>query len=568
MIKTSAKKNVQLLVELSYQMGLRHVIISPGSRNAPLTIAFNQHPGIHCTAIPDERVAAFFAMGMAQQTNDLVAVLCTSGSAPLNYYPAIAEAYYQRIPLLVFTADRPTSWVNQGDGQTIVQHEVFKNHINASITIDDVQDTADYHWYMKRELSAVVDKAKGSELGPVHINVALSEPLYKQAEMSVLSKVEPIHFPRLKTVLSESQLTEVLETWNKSEKIMFICGQMPKNDSLNTFLSQMAYRPNVAVLVEHTSNLFDENFIACIDRTLNSISPEHEEDFAPDLLIYLGGAIVSKKIKAFLRKNKANVHWKVGQDFPEMDTFQQLTHSFRMDADRFLKQLSERITDNTKHVAFAARWKKLDYLAQEKAEQYLEKVAFCDLKVMQRILDYLPENSHLHLGNSSVIRYALLFNPIENQQYWCNRGTSGIDGSTSTALGSAYMNKESWHTFVTGDMSFFYDSNALWNHVTTPNLRIVLIHNGGGSIFKIIPGPDTTSELEDYFVFDNNFSAADICKTFGVEYFKVKNLGDLETVLPEFYQFEEGGHAKLLEIVTKDQDNEKRLKDYFTSIKV
>lgn len=564
---TSSKTNVQKIVNHSVALGLRHVVVSPGSRNAALIIAFNRHPKINCIVIPDERSAAFFALGMAQQTSDLVGILCTSGSAPVNYYPAIAEAFYQRIPLVVFTADRPKAWINQGDGQTIVQEDLYKNHINYSVNLEDNIETPDYHWYIKRELSAAFHQAKGKSKGPIHINVAFTEPLYGQIEIKTEIEEEIISFERPKLSLSTQQEILVEETWKKYSKKMIICGQMSPNLKLQAQLERLSEDHSVAILVENTSNLVHRNFNHCIDRSLNSISEDELENFSPDVLIYLGGAIVSKKIKAFLRKNKAEVHWKVGSDFPNMDTFQTLTHSFELEASDFITFLNK--IEKQTQASFGLKWKQLDYLTQEKAKIYFEKEAvYSDLSVFNKILDCVPESSNLHLANSSVIRYSLLFDPISSIHYWCNRGTSGIDGSTSTAAGAAFLSKEKWNTLISGDMSFFYDSNAFWNHVLSPNLRIFLINNGGGSIFKIIPGPDSTEEQNDFFVYPNTFQAEYLCKNFNIGYSKAQSIEEIDSQLHDFYTFEEKGRPKVMEIFTSNIENENILKDFFKKIKV
>ncbi|MES2589642.1 MAG: 2-succinyl-5-enolpyruvyl-6-hydroxy-3-cyclohexene-1-carboxylic-acid synthase [Bacteroidota bacterium] len=569
---SSAKKNVQLFVDLCVTYGLKHVVVSPGSRNAPLIIAFNQHSEIECIVVPDERVAAFFAMGMAQQTNDLVAVLCTSGSAPLNYYPAVAEAYYQRIPLIVITADRPQIWVNQGDGQTIVQHELFKNHINYSASFDDTLVSDDYSWYLKRETATAFSKAISESKGPIHFNFGFNEPLYQKEEIDFKPKNEKKSVLKIETPvysLNSNQIQHLKDSWKKFPKKMIFCGQLSPNNLLQEELKKLSKDSSLVILVENTSNLVNSSFIHCIDRTLNSISEDEIENFSPDLLIVLGGAIVSKRIKAFLRKTEIKETWKVGLNFPFMDTFQSLTHSFVLDELTFFRELNKIVEPNTFDERFSLKWKQKDYLIQEKAKNYFENnTKFSDLAVFNQILDCIPENSLLHLANSSVIRYSLLFDPILSISYWSNRGTSGIDGSTSTAAGASFVKKDDWNTLITGDMSFFYDSNAFWNHNLTPNFRIFLINNGGGSIFKIIPGPDSTEELNDFFVFNNNFSAESICKAFGISYFRATNFKEIDNQIEDFYQFEAKGKPKLMEIFTSASENESILKDFFEKIKV
>jgi len=564
-VKSSAKTQVQFLVQQAVVLGLKYVVCSPGSRNAPLVIAFNQHPEIECIVIPDERSAAFHAIGMAQQTNDLVAVCCTSGSAALNYYPAIAEAYYQQIPLIVFTADRPLAWVDQGDGQTIVQDAVFKNHIRFSTTVPENKWEKEHVWYVKRQISEAFYRANGIVKGPIHINLPFSEPLYQQVEIEEINENLPITILESNEQLSDNQLKILKKSWGNYSKKMILCGQMQPNEGLENVLKLLAEDTSVLVLVENTSNLIDRNFIHCIDRTLEGIKESELTDFAPDLLIVLGGAIVSKKIKSYLRKYTPYEIWKVGADFPFMDTFQNLTFSINVNSTSFLKEfiaLEKLPTSNYRN-----KWKQVDYVNKDKAIDFIEKqVAFTDLIANHIILDYLPENSILHLGNSSVVRYAQLFDPVRTITTFCNRGTSGIDGITSTAGGAAYIQKDKCNTLITGDISFFYDSNAFFNRLHISNLRIFLINNDGGGIFKIIPGPDTTVELNDFFVFNHGYSAEYICKAFEITYYNANSIFDLENQMEDFYAFSSNNKPKLMEVFTDSTLNDTVLKHYFAAL--
>ena len=563
-MKTTTKRGVQITVELCVQAGMQYVVCSPGSRNAPLVIALNQHPKIKCIVIPDERCAAFFALGMAQQLQGLVGIACTSGSAALNYYPAIAEAYYQQIPLIVFTADRPVSWVNQGDGQTIVQEDVYKNHILFATTIPEENTLSDFDWFVNREVSKAIQIAIGKVKGPVHLNFPFTEPLYNQVELDEV-KISPISMVDTDEKLTPSALYLISEGWKKYKKKLVLIGQLAPDEYLTNVLSKISEDQSIVFLVENTANQVNSRFVQCIDRTLEGISESQLVDFAPDLLVVLGGAVVSKKIKAFLRKAQPKETWRIGYDFPFMDTYQSMNQTFQMKSTTFFSQLGD-VTDASSVSPYWKTWKQLDYINQDKAELFLQSAPYSDLKVFHLLSDIIPENSHLHLANSSVIRYAQLFNPIKGITTWSNRGTSGIDGSSSTTLGAALISSETWHTLITGDVSFFYDSNAFWNKLKLPNVRIFMINNAGGGIFKIIPGPDTTNELADFFVYNHEFSAEYICKAFGVDYFKANSIEDIEAQWESFYQYDENGKPALMEIFTPHDLNDGVLKAYFKSL--
>ena len=422
----------------------------------------------------------------------------------------------------------------------------------------------DFDWFVNREVSKAIQTALGKVKGPVHLNFPFSEPLYNQVEVDEV-KISPISLVDTDEKLTPSALYLITESWSKYKKKLVLIGQLAPDEHLTNVLAKIAEDQSVVFLVENTANQVNSRFVQCIDRTLEGISESKIIDFAPDLLVVVGGAVVSKKIKAFLRKAQPKETWRIGYDFPFMDTYQSLNQTFQMKATTFFSQLSD-VTDAPSVSPYWKTWKQLDYINQDKAETFLQSATYSDLKVFHLLSDIIPENSHLHLANSSVIRYAQLFNPVKGITIWSNRGTSGIDGSSSTASGAALISNETWHTLITGDVSFFYDSNAFWNKLKLPNLRIFLINNAGGGIFKIIPGPDTTDELSDFFVFNHEFSAEYICKAFGVDYFKAISTEDIEAQWESFYQYDENGKPALMEIFTPQDQNDKVLKAYFTSL--
>jgi 2-succinyl-5-enolpyruvyl-6-hydroxy-3-cyclohexene-1-carboxylate synthase len=556
---TSDKLLVQLIVDQCQAYGINKIIFSPGSRNAPFAIAFDENPFFETHVIHDERVAAFFAIGMAQELNEPIALCCTSGSAPLNYYPAIAEAHYRNIPLLVISADRPICWVNQGDGQTIVQQDLFRSHIRYSISVDDANISEDAIWKAQLDTAEGMSYLFGNWKGPVHFNVGLSEPLYNSIEKSKdYSRI--INSSRTKINLNDAFLSKAKQILSDS-KIMVLCGQMSKNEILNKELERFARNSNVVVLVENTSNLFDENFISCIDRTLNGIKQIDIEKFQPNLLITLGGAVVSKRIKAFLRKARPTKHWKIGHEFPWMDTYQCITDSIEINPSTFFQQLNEIDFQGNKQNYFG-QWKTLDYSAKDRIFNCLSELKkLTDILVFDTIFQLLPENSVLHMANSSVVRYFQLFDPIKNVRYESNRGTSGIDGSTSTAVGAAIANPNKQHFLVTGDVSFIYDSNALWITEFPKNLKIIVVNNKGGGIFKIIPGPATSSQGKKYFEATHSQNAQSIAAAFGLICKSIDKKSDLLDSLENIFDI--NNSTQLLEIHTDSEQNPKDLDFFF-----
>ena len=554
------KKGIRLLVAICKAKGLKDIVISPGSRNAPLVIEFTRDAAFRCLVVPDERSAAFVALGIAQQSGLPTAVICTSGSAPLNYSPALAEAYYQRIPLVAITADRPAEWIGQADGQAINQQGMFKNFVRRSVTLpQEPIDIADF-WYLQRIVSETLDMAMGSVKGPVHLNVPLREPLYRQemAEEQIFKLPTSL---KIQSYLSKEVIEKLADEWNKCKRKMIICGGLTPSNPVQEILAKFIDDPSLIILTESTSNLNLNNSICCIDRVLATISKKDEKDFTPDLLITLGGPVVSKKIKAFIRRHKPVHHWHLDPDELHIDTYQSLTYHIPLEPDAFLNQLNENITPLMS--AYRKIWLDRDDIAEVAHQDYIADLQWSDMKVFENILQFLPTESDLQMGNSTPVRYIQLYKAFKQLNYFANRGTSGIDGCVSTAVGAAISSKK-LTTLIVGDMAFFYDTNGLWHHHVPANLRIILINNGGGGIFRIIEGPSSVPELEEYFETRHQLNAKNIAATFGLDYSSCSSFNELEELLPLLYV--ETEKASILEIFTPYEENAEVLSSYFKFI--
>ncbi len=560
---TTTKTGISRFIENCVSQGLKHVVCSPGSRNAALLIAIDNHPEMETTVVPDERSAAFFALGIAQQTKAPVGVVCTSGSAMLNYYPAVAEAFYQCIPLVVISADRPQEWVNHGDGQTIVQSGVYTNHIHAEVQIKEFVNSDDLTQFDEQIIDAF-KKANGDWKGPIHFNCPITEPMYDTIDSDRPNV--PKRFVSEEPSFGDLQRAELKESWNQSNKRLILCGQMDPNPAVLNALIDLSEDASVAVLVENTSNLIHPKFNHCIDRSLGAITPEEIEDFQPDFLITIGGAIISKRIKNFLRNAPIQAHWRIGASFPEMDTYRKLTHSIKISPSRFLKSIPE--LNETAHVSqFGWKWKQKDFLIQEKLPAFIEQAPYSDFAVFEVVLDCIPDGSKLHMANSSVVRYGQLFDPVKTISYFANRGTSGIDGSSSTAAGASFATPNDLNVLITGDLSFFYDSNAFWNRHLRENLKVIVINNGGGGIFRIIEGPSKVNQLERYFETEQNASVQGICDAFNLNYLSANNLVEVEKGMVQLLTEHEDGRPTVLEIFTPNTMNPEVLTNFFKHIK-
>ncbi len=563
-MELSDKKSIQQLVLSMAALGLRHIVISPGSRNAPLIISFHRHPEIHCFSIRDERTAGFYALGKALELNEPVALLCTSGSAALNYAPAISEAYYQRIPLIVITADRPSEWIDQGDGQTLRQTAVYHQYIRKSYVLEGDAEKEDTRWYNRRCISEGFIIATKTNPGPVHFNVHLGEPLYGTEKVE-LALPRVFSAVTIENRLAQAEVKRLQFDFSRSKKVMILVGQQRAAQSLNTLLTKLAAaNNNTIVLCESTSNLNSQDFIEHIDRCIVSMDDEELPDFMPDLLITIGGAVVSKKIKASLRKYAPAQHWNVSPYDACMDTYKALTKAIPLKADAFFKQLLEAFPASV-HSEYKNRWQNRAKLLEERHQRFVDTALFSDFLVFSQIFSRLPENTFLHLGNSTPIRYGQLYKNLAKTTH-CNRGVSGIDGCTSTAIGAASCHPDQKYVLITGDVGFFYDRNAFWNEHIPENINIIVINNSGGSIFRIIDGPSKTKELEEYFETKHHYSAKELVAVSDWEYLQANDERTLMVALHDFFKPET--QKTVLEVFTPNERNAQVLASYFDYLKL
>lgn len=543
------------IAEVCAAKGLRHAVISPGSRSAPLVIAFNRHPEIKCLQVIDERVAAFFALGIAQQTGKPVALICTSGSAALNYAPAIAEAYYQRVPLIILTADRPDELIEQRDGQTIKQQNVYANYVRKSFHLPVVGEHEDDRWFSARIISEAMNVAMYPVAGPVHVNVPLREPLYNvkdNAEYTppkIIDRLQPV------SGLNDADKKALQHTWGAAQSKLIIAGSATERNYHHAIL-RLVKDGSVVILTESSSNLPVEGTIPIIDPVLEALPKNEKASFTPELIVTIGGEIVSKKIKAFFRTNKPKAHWHVDVSSDHVDTYKSLTKVIPLDAAEFLSVIKD--VPQMKS-GFRDKWLGVYAEAKKLRGRVLQESPYCDLTVFHEALQSLPDGCNLHLGNSTPIRYANLFEVNPTVTVNCNRGTSGIDGCTSTAAGAAFVNQK-LTVLITGDISFLYDSNALWNKHLPENLRIIVMNNSGGNIFRIIPGPSSLEELEEYFETKQEQTVERIANAFSLPYYFCDDMPSLKKQLKDFYK--PCGKAAILEIKTPGEISARVLKEY------
>jgi 2-succinyl-5-enolpyruvyl-6-hydroxy-3-cyclohexene-1-carboxylate synthase len=364
-----------------------------------------------------------------------------------------------------------------------------------------------------------------------------------------------------KNTTDPNLLRKLISDWNSASKKMILVGVSLPNAVESQLLECFAQDDSVIVFTETTSNIHHPEFFPSIDKIIAPLTEEEFLALKPDILLTFGGMIVSKKVKAFLRRYKPDQHWHIDKK-KAYDTFFRLNEHIKEDVNYFLTLFAPKLKPN--HSQYKPSWKLVKELRSRKHKDYLQQIGFSDLLAFDSVLTSLPKHCSLQVGNSSAIRYTQLFDLDPSINVFCNRGTSGIDGSTSTAIGCATVSNEQV-VFISGDLSFFYDSNALWNNYIPQNFRIILINNEGGGIFRILPGEKNTENFDTYFETKHKMTAEHLCKMHNINYTNVNNNEDLKKVLTDFYN--DSNSPKLLEIFTPRTENDIILLNYFNFIK-
>ncbi len=460
----SSKQNVNILTSLLVAHGIHHAVVCPGSRNAPIVHNLNECPDIQCYPVTDERSAGFYALGMTQALKEPVVVCVTSGTALLNLYPAVAEAYYQHRSLVVVSADRPQQWIDQLDGQTLPQPDALGCFVKKAVSLPEPHDE-DTRWYCNR----LINEALMVKHGPVHINVPITEPLFdfSTPELPKERKIE-----LLPADISNVTLSHVCRMFMQAKRPMLIAGQ-PMNP------------------------LMDEAVVQIGD----------DADYIPDFVLYTGGSIVSKRLKHFLRKAKET--WVVNSEGEVTDTFMNLTHVVQGDGDVVADMVRSNL-EETPH-PFVQKWEAL--LAQIRQQVEANEPPYSSAAVVKYFEQKRGANI-VHYANSMAIRLA---NTYSKTPVYCNRGVNGIEGSLSTAAGFSCVTDEKVFCVI-GDLSFFYDQNALWNQNLRGNLRILLLNNGKGGIFDMLPGLEKSPARDKFVAAEHHATAEGICQQNDIYY--------------------------------------------------
>ena len=549
----SNKENVNILTALLVAHGVKHAVVCPGSRNSPIVHNLNECPDITCYPVTDERSAGFYALGMALCEAEPVAVCVTSGTALLNLAPAVAEAYYQHVPLVVISADRPPQWIDQLDGQTLPQPDALGRFVKKAVSLPEPHNDEE-RWYCNR----LVNEALIVRHAPVHINVPITEPLF---DFSVTALPHERKIESLLMEFSKNVGEAIAARIVRAQRPMIVMGQLQKDIFNEVDIGYLSSGGLCIVCESMTADFCATN----IDEVVYMI--DDDESYSPDFVLYIGGALVSKRLKAFLRKSDAEL-WMVNTDGSVQDVSGHLTKIIQCSEE----MLNKVIPYVEVSPAFQHKWMEAVSRVTSHLEAYVPEYSqMAAVKCFEGMVGRAPYgfepplyNSSFHYANSSAIRLANIY---AKHYVYCNRGVNGIEGSLSTAAGFSVVSDDDQVFCVIGDLSFFYDQNALWNQNLRGNLRILLLNNGKGGIFNMLKGLEQSPARDKFVAAGHHTTAEGICQQNGVKYLKASNMEEVQEGIDTLINIE-SEHPVLLEVFTDAAEDERVFKAYYKSIKL
>lgn len=562
-METTDKATCREIAALLGAHGIENVVISPGSRNTPLIVAVCRQPGLRHTVVIDERSAAFIALGMAAQTRRPVAIVCTSGTAMLNYAPAIAEAYYREIPLIVITADRPQEWIDQDDSQTIRQFGAIDNIVKLSVNIPVETGDATQMWMVNRQVNDALIAVTDGRQGPVHINVQLDIPIGRTVETGPIAAPRKIEITTPSALLPTTEARRLGALLAPPRKVLVIAGFLPPDRRINRALDRLATIPNVAVMHEAQANIHAHGTIANIDTVLSQMSEQERHEMLPDTVITIGGSLVSRYIKGWLRAHDGLQHWHVGMRGQAVDCFMHLTRRIEIPAESFMPQLASAMQPFSKSDSeYGARWRAFAERAIKRHEEFVESCEWCDLKAVSSFIKAVPSRANLHAGNGTAVRYVQLCDYSHIHRIDSNRGVSGIDGCTSTAIGASLCYGD-LTVLLSGDMSAQYDLGAFACSHIPPTFRMAVLDNGGGSIFRFLRATSSLPEADECLVTDVRLPLENLADAFGFRFLRATNEDELAKACRVF--FGASDRPILMDIVTDGSLSATVLREYFNN---
>lgn len=539
----SDKENINILTALLLAHGVEDAVVCPGSRNAPIVHNLHECPSMRCHPVTDERSAGFVALGLAQATGRPVAVCVTSGTALLNLCPAVAEAAYQHLPLVVISADRPSAWIGQLDGQTLPQPGALGRFVRTCADLPEPHDDTE-RWQCNRLVNEALCMATLRRPAPVHINVPITEPLFGFTTPALPTE------RKMEVAVARAAPAGCLADFLGGERPMVVIGQTPEGYLDDSALRQLRRR---AVVLSEALGCGAVRF----DEVLHAVG--RDPRYMPTHIIYMGDTVVSKRLRRFLRLSGAPALLLTPDASQMADPTMGVTRVVECAG---LPPL-EGTGPSEGAEAFVALWRgalaKADAVAADHEPPYSQMAA---VKYFEEQTEDLCEPFHVHYANSSVVRLANIYG---RSHVWCNRGVNGIEGSLSTAAGFSLGTADKVFC-LTGDLSFFYDQNALWNDGLGGNLRILLLNNSGGGIFHQLRGLGASPALP-FVEGAHHADARGICTQNDIGYLAAHTMDEMQIGIVTLLT-RQATRPMVLEVFTNADDDAQAVASYYGKLRL
>ena len=513
-------KSALYVVTMLKAQGVRHIVISPGNSHNPLVRSVDEDAFFKTYCITDERSAAFFAIGIAQEIQAPVAIMCTSGTAACNYITGVTEAYRRNIPLIVITADKHPYFLNQLEDQMINQPPLFKDITKHAVSLPEILDDKD-DWCCRRLLNEAFLEMNHHGTGPIHINVPISYGMFAVGDVFTTKELPSINIIRRFDCHTEPQQWGKLFTSLRGKRILFLCGQdLSFNAEAQSLLDQISKGFNCVLGKDPLSNLH-------LERSISLEKIQHKaRHITPDVVITLNGSIAAN-LKYHLKSPHVPFeHWLVHAKGTVADPYRKLRYIIEADTLSFLRIMANYIPETPES----------GYFEEMKAIEnsfVLPELPFSQAYALQQFLEKAPKDCILHIGNSSTIRLSQFFHYHPETKVFCNRGVNGIDGCMSSFIGHASCTDKICFLLI-GDLTFFYDMNALWNRYVGKNVRILLFNNGGAALFHYNQGVQNFPSLNENVAAEHAATAKGWVESAGCQYLSAANEQELQTAMENF----------------------------------
>jgi len=546
-------KSVQYLVSMLKEKNVKNIVISPGNSHNAIVRSVEEDGYFKTFSIVDERSAAFFACGIIQQLNEPVAILCTSGTAVTNYLTGVTEASRRNLPLIVITGDKNPYYLAQQEDQMIDQINLFSSIIKYSVSLPMVKDEKD-EWYCRRLLNEAFLELNHHGIGPIQINVPIEDAMFAIGNDFITEKLPNINCISRYDINTKDIILEKKFKQLKGKKVLIIHGQDSHiNPERIKKLEKIVSSYNCVISKDKLSNIYCKGSIETSRAHVIAKVSGNIPELLPDVVITIAGNVAWDGKFSLRKCGKGFEHWIINADGKVQDYYKNLTTIFEMTTDEFVDIMSRYDIDKSND--YYNLWK-------EKTECFkIPEFEYSNLYVTSQLMHKIPKKSLLNLANSTTIRIAQYFDLDESVEVFCNRGVNGIDGCVSSFIGQSAVT-ENLSFLIVGDLTFFYDMNALWNRYVGKNVRIMLVNNEGASLFHFNQGLQKYPKLNENVAAEHFSTAKGWVESQGIKYLSAKDKEEFDKNVDEFIK-SDSDRPVFFEIFTHKEIDAKLQKDFF-----